>query len=338
MRARVGLLVGGLMISIGCRGEAREQVAAAEPSVFADEQAEPFTRLRAFAEGPTWHPDGYLLFTDIGNNRMLIYRRGVSTLEVFAEPSGRAAGTALDAQGRLVACEGNEYGIGGRALVRWDLATRTREVIVDRYEGKRFNSPNDLAIDREGRIYFSDPHYYEDPFAEIVQLDAEAVYRVDPDGSDLIRVLGPEQVLRPNGVELSLDERTLYVTDTTIDGIQRLYAFALDEQGLATGERELIYDFGTGRGGDGMCMDAAGNLFVGAGTHRPPGALHDQPAGLHVFGPSGEPIQTLAIDDYTITNCTHGGGDGKTIFITGAGFLWKIRGLHPGARHATEPG
>jgi gluconolactonase len=355
--------------SAGCRGEAAErerehEPAPAEPDlvpetepvpeaepvpdpgpeppsaaveIFAEPEARPLVDQRAFTEGPSWHPDGYLLLTDIHHDRVLRYRPGAASYETVIAASGRAAGTALDDDGRLVVCEGHEHGPGGRALARWQLDTLTRTAIVERYQGKRFNSPNDLVIDSRGRIYFSDPHYYEDPEGEIVELDDEAVYRVGPAGAELVRVIGGDALARPNGVALSPDERTLYVTDTRKGGPSLLYAFALDEQGLATGERETLYDFGygygRGRGGDGMCVDAAGHLFVAAGPHRPPGADAEVAPGLQVFDVSGKLVARLAVDDDMLTNCTHGGPDGRTLYMTGVRHLWAIATREPGAGH-----
>ena len=253
-------------------------------------------------------------------------------------PGGGSEGIAFGADGNLVVCEGNERGGGGRAIVRWSLEPLERTVIVDRYEGKRFNSPNDLTIDRQGRIYFSDPHYYEDPKREILELDVEAVYRVDADGSNLVRVLGVRDVTRPNGVELSPDQSVLYVTDTVIDGPTRLYAFPLDDAGMPTGLRKTVFDFGLGRGGDGMCSDAVGNLFVAAGGHTPPGLDHEMLAGIYAFSRTGEFVEHFPVYDYTVTNCTFGGEDGRVMYVTGSAFLWTIPTLHAGASHGPDAG
>ncbi|PRQ00487.1 SMP-30/gluconolactonase/LRE family protein [Enhygromyxa salina] len=337
------LLIGGAsLVACGCRepkpapSENVGRGVTSDSELFVFVEARPVERLRAFAEGPTWIPGRGLLFTDIPNAQMLIKGDAPGSLEVFAEPSRGAAGTSLDNQGALVVCEGNERGAGGRAVVRWSLDPAARSVIVERYEGKRFNSPNDLTIDDQGRIYFSDPHYFDDPDGELLELDVEAVYRVNADGSELLRVLGDGQVQRPNGVELSPDARTLYVTDTMIGGPALLYAFALDEQGLPTGERETVYDFGTGRGGDGMCTDARGNLYVTASAHRPPTAERDSPAGLYVFSPAHALLEAYPIADQVLTNCTFGGEANTTIYVTGAQFVWTVEARHPGFTRGSE--
>lgn len=337
------LFIGGAsLVLCGCREPKPAQSenvghgVTSDSALFTLVEARPVERLRAFAEGPTWIPGRGLLFTDIPNDQVLIKGPDSGSLEVFADPSGGAAGTSLDNRGDLVVCEGNERGGGGRAVVRWTLDPAARDVIVERFEGKRFNSPNDLTIDGQGRIYFSDPHYSDDPDGEPLELDVEAVYRVKADGSELLRVLGAGQVLRPNGVELSLDERTLYVTDTTIGGPALLYAFALDEEGLATGERETLYDFGTGRGGDGMCTDARGNLYVAASAHRLPDAERDSPAGLYVFSPEHVLLEAFPIADRVLTNCTFGGDASTTIYVTGAQFLWTVEARNPGFTRGPE--
>ena len=128
-----------------------------------------------FGEGPAWHPDGYLLFEDVANNRTLKLDRA-DQVSVFRETTDGANGLAFDAARRLVACEGHAAG-RGRRLVRIEK-DGTLTVLAERYGGKRLNSPNDLAIDRRGRIYFTDPRYSK---REDLELDREAVYRVDPD-------------------------------------------------------------------------------------------------------------------------------------------------------------
>lgn len=343
-RLRTKRLLAALLATLAaCRAEPpapeseTDEVAIAIPDPPALLEApHALAQVPAFAEGPTWHPDGYLVFTIGAHNRILIHRPGNTEFEVIGRAAHRPNGTALDHQNQLVVCEGHQVDIAdeGRAVVRWDLVTHERTIIVDRFEGQRFHGPNDLVIDRRGRIYFSDPRYERDASDTTL---AGAVYRVDPDGSNLIRVLGPDQVRQPNGVALDPSERILYITDTTLDaGPSRLYAFALDQHGLPTGARTTLYDFGVGRGGDGMCVDTLGNLFVTAGSHRPPAAPAEVPAGLHVFDPSGKLLTSVAIDDRMPTNCTHGGADGRTIFVTGTRWLWTVQTTIAGANHGSH--
>jgi gluconolactonase len=284
-----------------------------------------------FTEGPAYHADGSVFFTDIANNRILRLWPGAETARVFLQPSGRANGLMFDRQGRLLACEGNERGgLGGRRLSRIDVVTGKRTVIVDRYQGKRFNSLNDLCIDQQGRIYLTDPFY--GPDRSELELDVEGVYRVDPDGRNVVRVLGAEQVARPNGIAISADQRTLFVVDNhPLKPVRKLWAFALDGNGLATGKRSELHDFGKGRGGDGMCIDVQDNLYVTGGADRSyPSQNTDNPAGVYVFSRDGRKLGHIPVPEDMVTNCCFGGADLKTLYVTAGKTLWTIRCKHRG--------
>src|SRR5690349_1429825 len=137
-------------------------------------------------EGPTPAPDGSIYFSDIpfGKDKGMILRFDPKTRKttVFTDDSHKSNGLKFDAKGYLIACEGSDD--GGRAVARWDVKTRTRTVIADKYMGKRFNAPNDLVIDRKGRIYFTDPRYLG---TEPRELEHRAVYRIDP-GDKVIEI------------------------------------------------------------------------------------------------------------------------------------------------------
>ena len=188
---------------------------AADPEIFpADAKLELlFTRSAdihgGLTEGPAAAADGSIYFTDIPFDKDLgmILRFDPKTMKttVFSSNSGKANGMKFDAQGNLIACEGADY--GGRRVSRWNIKTNTRETIVDKIQGQRFNSPNDLDIDRKGRIYFTDPRYSG---PESRELEHRAVYRIDTDGT-VIEVT--HEVEQPNGIALSPDDRTLYVVD-----------------------------------------------------------------------------------------------------------------------------
>ena len=280
-----------------------------------------------FTEGPAYHRDGSVFYTDIQNNRIMRLAPGAEIADTFLRPSGRANGLMFDAKGFLVACQGNEKGgLGGRRIVRIDPISKEQTVIIDKFDGKRFNSPNDLCIDKAGRIYFTDPFY--SPNRTVLELDdIEGVYRVNSDGTGLVRVLDNKIVARPNGIAISQDEKTLYVVDNhPLVPQRKLWAFQLNEDGLVTGKPRELHDFGKGRGGDGMCMDSAGNLFVTAGANRKyPNQNLDNPAGVYVFSPDGKLMGIIRVPEDMVTNCCFGGSDMKTLYITAGKTLWQVR-------------
>jgi gluconolactonase len=265
-----------------------------------------------FGEGPAWHRDGYLLFEDVTNSRTLKLDAS-DRVTVFREATGAANGLAFDREARLVACEGNGSG-GGRRLARIGR-DGTATALAERYQGKRLNSPNDLAIDRRGRVFFTDPRYGK---RENLELDREGVYRVDPDGT-LTRVV--ESLTRPNGILVSRDSRTLYVAENASPGgAVQLWAFDLDARGGASRGR-ILYDFGGGRGIDGMALDRAGRIWATAGTK--------EKAGIYVFVPDGRRdaaklLAFIAMPEDP-TNCTFGGPARDVLYVTTTSSLYRIR-------------
>ena len=265
-----------------------------------------------FGEGPAWHPDGYLLFEDVTNNRTLKLD-AADQVSVFREATDGANGLAFDGAQRLVACEGNAAG-RGRRLVRIEK-DGTLTVLAERYRGQRLNSPNDLTIDRRGRIYFTDPRYSQ---RENLELDREAVYRVDPQGT-LARVV--DSLTRPNGIVVSGDGRTLYVAENASPGgAVQLWAFDLDAHGTVRRGR-ILYDFGGGRGIDGMTLDAEGRIWATAGTK--------ERAGIYVFMPDAKRrtarLVTFIAMDEDPTNCTFGGPGRDVLYVTTTSSLYRIR-------------
>jgi len=301
------------------------QAIKAPRDLVADGDVEAATEL-VFTEGPAYHRDGSVFFTDIANNRIMRLAPGAADAATFLRPSGRANGLMFDSHGFLIACEGNERGgLGGRRLSKIDVVSGARTVIVDRYEGKRFNSPNDLCIDERGRIYFTDPYY--GPDRDGLELDLEGVYRVNPDGTGLVRVLGEGQVSRPNGIAISRDQKTLYVVDNQpITPVRKLWAFPLDDEGNASGAGKEFYDWGKGRGGDGMCIDSEDNLYVTGGADRAyVNQTTDNPGGVYVFSGEGKFKGVIKVPEDMVTNCCFGDADLKTLYITAGKTLWKVR-------------
>ena len=287
----------------------------------------------AFVEGPAWRADGNVFFSDIDNNRIM-RRDPDGVLHVYRQPSGKANGLAFDAQGRLLACEGHREG-GNRRVTRTGL-DGTVTVLTDRYEGRRYNSPNDLVIDDEGRIYFTDPRYggYGAP-QEVEQIDdegnpVEGVYRIDPDGN-VARIISHE-VQRPNGIAISLDGRYLVVADNhngpDAGGNRKLWRFDLAGDGTVDpASRKEIFDWGGERGPDGICVGPEGAIYATAGFNFPSeletADIHK--AGVYVFTIEGERIGFHPVPEDMITNCTFGGPDGRTLFVTAGAKLWSLR-------------
>ena len=290
----------------------------------------------AFAEGPAYHPDGRLFFTDIANNRIVVL--DASTPQgtvgripgVFRKPSGRANGLAIDQEGRLLACEGADEG-GNRRV------TRTEEdgpmtVLVSEYLGTSLNSPNDLVVDRKGRIYFTDPRYGS---RSDMEMEVEGVYRIDPDGA-LTRII--DHLQRPNGIGVSPDQQTLYVVDnnTVEGGSRKVWAYPLASDG-SVGTARLLHDFGTGRGGDGICLDKKGRVYVTAGLNVPaPANDSSVAAGVYVLSPDGDLLEFLHVPEDVVTNCTFGGPDGRTLFVTSGKTLFSTRRDTPGFSVAND--
>jgi gluconolactonase len=283
----------------------------------------------AFTEGPAVDADGSVYFSDIVGNRILKWRPG-EAWTVFREPSGRTNGQTFDRVGRLLHCEGAEFGPGGaRRVTRTDLQSGEYVVLTERYDGQRYNSPNDICVDGRGRIFFTDPRYGD---RSDMEMSIEGVYRIDLDGR-VTRILAQPDVQRPNGLAVTQDCRTLYVVDSCpiAGGNRKIWGFDLDEQGVPHRQR-LIYDFAPGRGGDGMRLDVAGNLYIAAGIlhARGPYESADVPTGIYIITPAGELRGRIPIPEDVITNLAFGGPDGRTLYITAGKTLFTTKVAIPG--------
>jgi gluconolactonase len=200
-------------------------------------------------------------------------------------------------------------------------------VLADNYEGKKFNSPNDLAIDSKGRIYFTDPRYGR---RDSMEMTVEAVYRID--GPQKVTRIISGEVNRPNGILISPDDRYLYVADNNNNntgGARKLWRFDLKPDGsIDAASRKLIFDWKTGRGPDGLKMDRKGILYVAAGLnnpHPPYETVDEFKGGIYVITPNGELLEFIAIPKDEVTNCAFGGPDLKTLYVTAGGSLWSIQ-------------
>jgi gluconolactonase len=265
-----------------------------------------------WAEGPVWVPaETCLLFSDPPANRVRRWSRaaGVST---FLDPSGAAGtdpklvreaganGLALDAKGRLLIANS-----GGRSVDRLDLRTGRRIVLADRYAGKRFNSPNDLHVARDGSILFTDPPYglVNGDGSPLKEQPRSGVYRLSPDGGVTLLV---GDLTRPNGVALSSDERRLYVS-VSDEASPRIMAYDLDARGLPRDSRVLL---------DARPMRAAGapGLPDGMKVARDGTLVCSVPGGMMLMTPEAEPLGLIE-SGAAIANCAFGEG-GRTLFLT----------------------
>ena len=289
-------------------------------------------------EGPAVAPDGSIYFSDIPEGvenpgRIMRFDPKTKKTTVFAADSHKSNGLKFDAHGYLIACEGSDR--GGRCLSRWDVHTKQREVLVDRYMGKRFNSPNDLAIDLKGRIYFTDPRYLG---PEPRELKRQAVYRFDPRDGHLVEVTHEPE--KPNGILLSPDQKTLYVIDHNngtdrIDpnapepkkGAMKVHAYPLGDDGLISGPGRTLIDFGSENGADGMAADAKGNVYLAVRSLKRPGILVLGPSGKELaYVPTAGPQPGAKKPVGIPSNCCFGLGDElSTLYVTVDTSLYRIR-------------
>ena len=276
----------------------------------------------AFLEGPACDRAGNVFFTNIPAERIMKWNPKSGEMSVFRENSKKTNGLAFDPQGRLLCCE-SEVG----RITRTDMQNGNVEVLADAFEGKPLGGVNDITLDRQGRIYFTSR------FGTDLKGDQKnGVYRIDPDGS-VSRLLATPQVDMPNGIVTSPDDKVLYVIDADprADYARKIRAYDLKEDGNLGKEWTLI-DFYPGRSGDGMCIDAEGNLYVAAGLHRTRGTSEtlDTKPGMHVISPQGERLAYIETPEDTVTNCTFGGDGLKTLYITCGKKLLSVRTRIPG--------
>ena len=276
-----------------------------------------------FTEGPAADRAGHLYFTNVPVAKILKGDPEKRKLSVFRENSNKANGLYFDPQGRLLACEG---GLG--RVTRTEMKTGKIEVLADQFNGFPFAPSNDLCIDAAGRIYFTS----RPGTTDAKKGNVNAVYRLDQDGS-VDQLLHWPDVHMPNGIVISPDNKTLYLIEAHPDAQHHrdIRAYDLQPNGKVTNERVLI-NFYPGRSGDGMCMDAAGNLYVAAGLHKTRNTSEtlDTRPGIHVVSPQGELIAFRETPVDTITNCTFGGADLRTLYVTCGDQLLQIRTQIPG--------
>jgi gluconolactonase len=258
-----------------------------------------------FTEGPVWHPDGYLLFSDIPASAILKYTPGGAVV-TYLSPSRNSNGLTFDRGGRLIACEHT-----GRQVSRQDPSGQM-VTVASRWDGKRLNSPNDVVVHSSDRILFTDPPYGIEP--DQAEIGFNGVYRIDGDGNV---TLLESDFGRPNGLAFSPDESVLYVDDTERRNVR---AFDVQADFSLINDRVFI-DMDTAERGspDGMKVDTEGNLYVtGAG-------------GVWVIGPDGTHLGTIEFPELP-ANLAFGGADYKTLFVTARTSLYSVEIGVPGIR------
>jgi gluconolactonase len=266
-------------------------------------------------EGPAW--DGAALFyTAIRANEIRRYDPTTGRITTALADTGAANGLAFDPAGALYACAG-----GARAVVRYGPGG-SREILADRFEGRRLNSPNDLVLDRAGGVWFTDPRYGDDHADR--ELDHDSVYRIAPPESGA----GPWEIrrltvdtTRPNGLLLSGDEQTLYVAQSDYDpGAARdLRAYPVLADG-SLGPRRVLHDFGDSRGIDGMCWDAEGAIVATCGWFESgPGPR------IAIFAAGGTVLEEHPLPAGRPTNCAFGGPNLDDLYVTTLeGHLFRV--------------
>ena len=276
-----------------------------------------------WSEGPVWMPGNYLLFSDVPMNTIFKWD-AASGVSIFMQPSGYTGtvprggepgsnGLTRDKQGRLIACQH-----GDRRVARWNGSQF--ETIADRFEGKRFNSPNDVVVKSNGDFYFTDPPYglpknIDDPTKEI---SFQGVYRVAA-GDGKVTLL-TDEVTRPNGIAFSPDEKILYVASS--DPKKAIWMSYPVKADGTLGPGRVFFDATAMQKGqkglpDGLKVDARGNLWATG------------PGGVLILSPEGKHLGTLATGEAT-ANCAWG-EDGSTLYITADMWLCRVKTLVKGA-------
>jgi len=277
-------------------------------SLLETKEAERLATGFVFTEGPLWHPDGFYYFVDVRSSVLYRIVPGRAP-EVVREKTGGGNGTTFDLQGRLVICEGDN-----RRVARMAADGRAVEVLVDRFEGKRLNRPNDVVCKSDGSIYFTDPGLRV-PLAER-ELAYAGVYRVMPDG--VISLVADFEY--PNGLAFSPDDRRLYVANTR--WAQYIHVLDLDPSGKMI-RRRIFADMSSDETDgvpDGMKVDVDGRVYCTG------------PGGTWVFAPDGARLGIIRTPEVP-ANLAFGGADLRTLFLTARTSVYTLRVKVPGQPH-----
>ena len=268
-----------------------------------------------WAEGPVWIGDGnYLLMSDIPNNRIVRWDEVSGRLDTYRAQSNFANGLTRDRQGRLIACEGSTTHGLGRRVTRTEHDGRIT-VLADSFDGKPFNSPNDVVVKRDGSIWFSDPPFqansdYEGHRVKTEQPDG--VYRIDGESLAVTRVIG--DLNGPNGLAFSPDERLLYVAESgapdATEPRQYIRVFRVGDNGRSLSGGELFHKIGAGWA-DGFQLDELGNLWCGAAD------------GVHVIAPDATLLGKVLVPK-RVSNLCFGDRYGSRLFLCASTALYAL--------------
>jgi gluconolactonase len=274
----------------------------------------------SWSEGPVWIQEhGHLLFSDVPANRIHRWSRAAGTT-IFLYPSGGTARKGFREPGSNGLKPGGHNFLlladqGNRAIARLELNTKKKQLLASRYEGRRFNSPNDLAVGPDGSIWFTDPPYGLEGLnaSPLKEQPVNGVYRIKPNGEV---ALVERDLTFPNGIAFSPDGRTLYVSNSDP---ARAVILAYDVAADGALSRRRIFSDMTKLAAkrlpglpDGMTVDERGNLWATG------------PGGVHIFRPDGRELGLVSTGT-AISNCTFGGPDGRTLFMTSGSKLAAIR-------------
>jgi gluconolactonase len=255
-----------------------------------------------FTEGPAADGEGNVYFTDQPNNKILRWDAQTNKVTTYMEPAGRANGLYVDAKGNLLAAADEKFEL-------WSIGTDKQvTVLVDDFEGRKLNGPNDLWIDPRGGIYFTDPYYQRSYWTRTLgEIGAQQVYYLSPDKKNLRLVAS--DLVQPNGIIGSSDGNILYIADI---GAGKTWTYKIKEDGTLTDKR-LFCEMGS----DGMTIDEAGNVYLTG-------------QGVNVFDKTGEQILHLPIPQKWTANITFGGQNKDLLFITASNAVYtlqmKVRG------------
>jgi gluconolactonase len=255
-------------------------------------------------EGPVWWKDGgYLLFSDIGNDRRLKFAPGQG-ISVHKTPTNGGNGLTRDLQGRLITCEGL-----ARRVMR-EERDGSITVIANNFQGRRLNKPNDVVVKSDGAIYFTDP-WNIIPVPEQWDLQFNGLYRVSPDLGSITLLI--DHFVIPNGLAFSPDESVLYVNDSRR---RRIFAFDMLPNGLLAKQTERLFADVSGPetgGPDGMKVDTAGNVYCGGA------------GGIWIIDPKGKKLGRIVHGEANTTNIAFGGDDWKTLYFTTRHTLGSVK-------------